>query len=118
MQSALRVDFCTLSCCMLHHQLLFDLCMISPLPGWHLGPLLRPLEALFFDRFWHHFGPCYTLSYCMLRHLLLFVLCMFYPLPGWYLGPLFRPLEALFFTLLGVILVPESTPSYAVCIAR
>ena len=54
----------------------------------------------------------------MLRHLLLFVLCMIYPLAGWYLGPLFRPLEALFFDPVGIILVPEITRSYAVCIAR
>ena len=55
---------------------------------------------------------------CMLRHLLFFVLCMFRPLSGSRLGPPFQPLEPLLFELFDVILVPEITPSYAVCSAR
>ena len=105
--------------------------MFSPLPGSHLGPPFLPLEALLFELFGVVLVPesrppmqsalrvdfC-TLSCCMLRHLLLLVLCMFSPLPGWHLGPPFQPLEPLLFELFDVILVPEITPSYAVCSAR
>ena len=49
MQSALRVDFGTLSCCMLHHLLFFVLCMFSPLPGWHFCLPCRSLGGLLFE---------------------------------------------------------------------
>ena len=50
-QSGLRLAFGTLSCCMLRHLLLFVLCMFSPIPGWHLRPLFRSLEALLMQLF-------------------------------------------------------------------
>ena len=58
------------------------------------------------------------LSCCLLHPLLRFVLWLFSPLSGWHLGPLFQPPGTLLFELFGVILVPEITPSFAVCIAR
>ena len=69
MQSALRVDFCTLSCCMLRHLLLFVLCMIYPLAGWPLGPPIQPLEALLLELFDVILVPEITPSYaaCIAR---------------------------------------------------
>ena len=49
MQSALRVAFGTLSCCILRHLLRFVLCMFSPLPGWHFRPPCRSLGGLLFE---------------------------------------------------------------------
>ena len=69
MQSALRVDFGTLFCCMLRHLLFFVLCMFYPLPGWHLGPPFQPLEALLFELFEVILVPEITPSYaaCIVR---------------------------------------------------
>ena len=69
MQPALRVDFGTLFCSMLRHLLFFDLCMFSPLPGWHLGPPIRPLETLLFELFGVILVPEITSSYaaCIAR---------------------------------------------------
>ena len=46
LQPALRVDFGTLSCCMLRHLLCFVLCMFSRLPRWHFRPPSLSLGAL------------------------------------------------------------------------
>ena len=65
MQSALRVNFGMLFCCMLRHLLLFVLCMFRPLPGWHLGPPFQPLEALLFEIFGVALVPKITPSYAV-----------------------------------------------------
>ena len=51
MQSAARLVFDMLSCCLLHPLLCFVLWLFSPLPGWHLGPPFQPLEPLLFELF-------------------------------------------------------------------
>ena len=69
MQSAARVDFGTLFCCMLRHLLFFVLCVFFPLPGWHVGPLFQLLEALLFEIFGAVLVPEITPSYaaCIAR---------------------------------------------------
>ena len=49
MQSAVRIDFGSLFCCLLHPLLCFVLCMFSPLPGWHFCPPCRSLGGLIFE---------------------------------------------------------------------
>ena len=51
MQSAVRVHFGMLFCCMLRHLLFFVLCMVQPLSGSHLGPPFQALEPLLFELF-------------------------------------------------------------------
>ena len=51
MQSAVRVDFGTLFCCLLHPLLCFVLCMFSSLSGSHLGPPFQALEPALFELF-------------------------------------------------------------------
>ena len=69
MQSALRVDFGMLFCCMLRHLLFFVLCVFSPLPGWHLSPPIQLLAALLFELFGVILVPEITPSYaaCIAR---------------------------------------------------
>ena len=54
---------------MLRHLLLLVLCMFFPLPGWHLGPPIQPLEALLLELFDVILVPEITPSYaaCIAR---------------------------------------------------
>ena len=78
MQSALRVDFGTLFCCMLRHLLFFVLCMFYPLPGWHLGPPFLSLGALLFELSGVIFasGTTYCHAVCILPRFWL-TLCLY-----------------------------------------
>ena len=109
MQPALRVDFGTLSCCMLRHLLFCVLCTCSPLPGWHLDHPCRSLGGLLFELSGVIFASDITSCHAsLLPHdlLLCCFICFFFSLCAlsltecWDASPAFRPLEGLLFKLL------------------